>query len=222
MPAARDETQGARQALCKKTSPNPSPKPSGRTALQRGQNTPAPAKTATETAIEAAEEPFAIPFMTGRRAFMAACLALLFFAVQPCPAAAARPAGRGKEVMARLGLAIRHALGKPYRWGAAGPHAFDCSGLMVWLYACLGIRLPRQASEQGRKGARVKGSLMPGDVLLFRSAASPTGWHTGMYVGRSCFVHASGRKKGVCVSSLRSGRYRDNLVAARRYLNIRA
>lgn len=194
--------------------------------MQRGQNTQAPAKTATEAAPEiaietAAEEPFAIPFMAGRRAFMAACLALPFFGMQPFPAAA-RPAWKGKEVMARLGLAIRHVLGKPYRWGAAGPHAFDCSGLMVWLYACLGIRLPRQAWEQGRKGARVKGSLMPGDVLLFRSAASPTGWHTGMYVGRSCFVHASGRKKGVCVSSLRSGRYKDNFVAARRYLNIRA
>ncbi len=182
--------------------------------MQRGQNIP----EALETAAEAdAEEPFAIPFMTGRRAFMAACLALPFFGIQPCPAAA-RPEGKGKNVMARLGLAIRHALGKPYRWGASGPHAFDCSGLMVWLYACLGIRLPRQACEQGRKGARVKGTLMPGDVLLFRSAASPTGWHTGMYVGRSCFVHASGRKKGVCVSSLRSSRYKDNFVAARRYL----
>ncbi len=177
--------------------------------MQRVKNTPAAAEAA-------GEETFAMPFMTGRRAFLAACLALPFAGLVPCPAAAAKPAGRG--VMARLGLAIRHALGKPYRWGAAGPHAFDCSGLMVWLYACLGIRLPRQACDQGRKGAKVAGRLKPGDVLLFRSEASPTGWHTGMYVGRSCFVHASGRKKGVCVSSLRTGRYRDSLVAARRYL----
>ncbi len=177
--------------------------------MQREQNTDAAAEAS-------GAEPAVMPFVTGRRAFLAACLAMPFFGVQPCLAAAAKPAKR--RVMARLGLAIRQALGKPYRWGAQGPHAFDCSGLMVWLYACLGISLPRQACDQGRMGARVSGRLMPGDVLLFRSEASPTGWHTGMYVGRSCFVHASGRKKGVCVSSLRKGRYKDNLVAARRYL----
>ncbi len=180
--------------------------------MQRGQNTAAAAEAAPE---EAVGEPCAMPFMTGRRAFLAACIALPFAGLLPSPATA-RPAKR--RIMARLGLAIRQALGKPYRWGAAGPHAFDCSGLMVWLYGCLGISLPRQAFDQGRKGAKVDGRLMPGDVLLFRSEASPTGWHTGMYVGRSCFVHASGKKKGVCVSSLRKGRYKDSLVAARRYL----
>ncbi len=149
-----------------------------------------------------------------RRAFLAGFASLI---IVPLEEASARPPG---DAMARtrLALAVRQALGKPYRWGAAGPEAFDCSGLMVWLYGRLGLRLPRQARDQGRAGARVRGRLRPGDVLLFRSPASPTGWHTGMYVGRDLFVHAAGRGRGVCLASLKDGDRRGRLVAARRYL----
>ncbi len=150
----------------------------------------------------------------GRRAFLAGCACLLL-----CPAA---PAAAAPPTYAmardRLALAVRQALGRPYRWGAAGPDAFDCSGLMVWIYARLGMRLPRQARDQGRAGVGVRGRLRPGDVLLFRSPASPTGWHTGMYVGRGLFVHAAGRREGVCLASLGSGGRRRRLVAARRML----
>lgn len=116
----------------------------------------------------------------------------------------------------RLVRDIRRVLGRPYRWGAAGPGAFDCSGLIYWLYARAGIRIPRTARQQGSVGIRVQANPVFGDVLLFRSQASPTGWHTGLYLGQDYFVHAAGRTKGVIVSPLAG--YRRRLVSVRRYL----
>lgn len=116
----------------------------------------------------------------------------------------------------RLALAVRHCLGKPYAYGARGPAAFDCSGLVQWLYRMAGLRLPRTALAQGRGGRRAGPGLVFGDVLLFRSRASPSGWHCGMYLAGGYFVHAAGRDRGVIVSALAPRR--SALVAARRYL----
>lgn len=116
----------------------------------------------------------------------------------------------------RLALAVRHCLGKPYVYGARGPTAFDCSGLVQWLYRRAGLKLPRTAIEQGRGGRRAGPGLVFGDVLLFRSRTSPSGWHCGMYLARGYFVHAAGRDRGVIVSALAPRR--SALVAARRYL----
>ena len=154
------------------------------------------------------------------------CAALALFALFPGLALGAGEKrgvygqGYGKmrkdEAARRLALAVRHSLGKPYVWGARGPDAFDCSGLLQWLYGFANVRLPRTALEQGRGGRRAWGRLVFGDVLLFRSRASPTGWHCGMYLARDCFVHAAGRGRGVVVSRLAPRK--KSLVAARRYL----
>ncbi|MDO5538406.1 MAG: C40 family peptidase [Desulfovibrionaceae bacterium] len=159
--------------------------------------------------------------LPGRRGFLLGLGAFLLAPGLPGEALA-QPGRGGAESLARaraaLARGVRQALGRPYVWGAAGPDAFDCSGLLVWLYRQAGVRLPRLAVEQGSRGRPVTDRLRGGDVLLFRSRRSPTGWHTGMYVGAGCFVHASGRKRGVCLSSLTEGRYRRNFAAARRYL----
>ncbi len=115
-----------------------------------------------------------------------------------------------------LVLGVREALGKPYVWGAEGPDAFDCSGLVRWLYARAGVRLPRTANLQGRMGRRAGPVLRFGDVLVFRSRRSPSGWHCGMYLARNVFVHAAGRGRGVILSPLAA--HSKHLVAARRYL----
>lgn len=152
------------------------------------------------------------------------CAALLLYALFPGLALGAgrtkgtNSQGRmtGDRAAKRLALAVRLSLGKPYVWGARGPNAFDCSGLVQWLYRCAGLLLPRTALEQGRGGRRAGQRLAFGDVLLFSSRASPSGWHCGMYLARGYFVHAAGRGKGVIVSRLAPGKKR--LVAARRYL----
>ena len=83
--------------------------------------------------------------------------------------------------------AARSALGSPYMWGATGPHAFDCSGLMQWAYARAGVALPRTSQEQMNAGRHVPLSrIRPGDLVIYRSDAS----HVAMYVGNGEVVHA--------------------------------
>jgi cell wall-associated NlpC family hydrolase len=87
--------------------------------------------------------------------------------------------------------AVRTALaqvGDPYVWGAAGPDAFDCSGLMQYAYSAAGISLPHSSGMQSQMGTPVSASaLQPGDLLFFYSPVS----HVGMYIGNGQMVHAS-------------------------------
>ena len=78
-------------------------------------------------------------------------------------------------------------IGIPYRWGGASPRAgFDCSGLVQYVYAKVGIRLPHYAAGQYGHGRRVaRGSLRPGDLVLFSGLG-----HVGIYAGGGKFIHA--------------------------------
>ena len=142
----------------------------------------------------------------------------------PSPDAAASPPAAGSTPReralraARLVLLreVRRCLGHPYVWGAAGPSSFDCSGLVLWLYGRVGVRLPRLAVEQGRVGTRVRDRLRLGDLLLFKRDGP--GWHVGLYLARGAFVHAAGRGQGVVISSLREPRYRRMFRDARRLM----
>ncbi|GGZ09685.1 C40 family peptidase [Streptomyces poonensis] len=83
--------------------------------------------------------------------------------------------------------AVRSAVGKPYMWGASGPHGFDCSGLMQWSYAQAGVGLPRTSQQQRFVGRQLPLSeALPGDLVVYRSDAS----HVGMYVGNGQVIHA--------------------------------
>ncbi|MCX4698476.1 C40 family peptidase [Streptomyces sp. NBC_01373] len=90
----------------------------------------------------------------------------------------------------RAAAAVSYAyskLGSPYVWGATGPDAFDCSGLMQAAYRSAGISLPRTTYAQIDTGTRVSRSeLLPGDLVFFYSAIS----HVGMYIGNGQMVHA--------------------------------
>jgi cell wall-associated NlpC family hydrolase len=86
--------------------------------------------------------------------------------------------------------ALRWALrarGSPYVWGAAGPHAFDCSGLVLWAYAHVGISLPHLAAAQYNMGIHVgRNQLQPGDLVFFY----PDIGHVGLYIGNGLMVDA--------------------------------
>lgn len=79
-------------------------------------------------------------------------------------------------------------LGKPYSWGATGPDAFDCSGLIQWAFLQTGKKLPRtsQALASGGQPVAVE-NLQPGDIVTFYSDVS----HAGIYIGDGLMVHAS-------------------------------
>jgi cell wall-associated NlpC family hydrolase len=78
-------------------------------------------------------------------------------------------------------------LGKPYVWAAAGPSAFDCSGLTQYAYKAAGISLPHSSAMQSQIGTPVSiANLRPGDLVFFYSGPS----HVGIYIGNGNVVHA--------------------------------
>lgn len=84
-------------------------------------------------------------------------------------------------------------IGKPYRWGAAGPDAFDCSGLTRWAWVKAGVQIPRtsqgQYTDAGPKVPRNR--LQPGDLLFFSNNGIPSGiHHVGMYIGDGKMIDA--------------------------------
>ncbi|MEV6027225.1 C40 family peptidase [Streptomyces sp. NPDC052036] len=91
---------------------------------------------------------------------------------------------------ARAAAAVSYAYGKlgsPYVWGATGPHAFDCSGLVQAAYHAAGISLPRTTYAQIGAGRRIpRSALLPGDLVFFYSGVS----HVGIYVGHGQMIHA--------------------------------
>ena len=88
-------------------------------------------------------------------------------------------------------IAVRAALtrlGDPYVWAAAGPDAFDCSGLVVWAFQQAGVLLPHSSQALAVGGQPVsRDRMQPGDVITYYSNAS----HVGIYVGDGRMVHAS-------------------------------
>ncbi len=78
-------------------------------------------------------------------------------------------------------------LGSPYVWGATGPDAFDCSGLVLAAYRSAGVSLPRTTYAQIGAGQRVSRSeLRPGDLVFFYSGIT----HVGLYIGNGQMIHA--------------------------------
>ncbi|WP_205614145.1 C40 family peptidase [Streptomyces dangxiongensis] len=98
--------------------------------------------------------------------------------------------GAFPAVTARAAAAVAYAYGKlgtPYVWGATGPNAFDCSGLVQAAYRSAGISLPRTTYAQIAAGRRVaRSELQPGDLVFFYSGIS----HVGIYVGNGQMIHA--------------------------------
>jgi peptidoglycan DL-endopeptidase CwlO len=86
--------------------------------------------------------------------------------------------------------ALKYALtriGDAYVWGAAGPNTFDCSGLVVWSYAQIGISLPHYTGWLWNSGVHVSRSqLLPGDLLFFFAGLD----HVGIYVGGGMMIDA--------------------------------
>lgn len=87
-------------------------------------------------------------------------------------------------------------LGTPYKWGAEGPNAFDCSGFVKWCYAKVGISLPHSSSGQKNAGTQISVSAAePGDIL-WKSG------HVGIYVGGGKYIHAPQTGDVVKISSV--------------------
>ena len=108
---------------------------------------------------------------------------------EPAPpeAALAPDAAPGGEAAVVIQAALSR-IGSPYSWGAAGPGAFDCSGLVMWAFQQAGISLPHSSQALAQGGQPVSMSdIQPGDLVTYYSDAS----HVAIYIGDGMMVHAS-------------------------------
>jgi cell wall-associated NlpC family hydrolase len=152
-------------------------------------------------------------------------------AAQPAPAPAALPAPRlalsvpsvydpfSLSPASDLGVravqvALRY-LGVPYRWGGTDPlTGFDCSGLVQFAYAQVGVGLSHYTGTQFTEGAPVPdGQLRPGDLVFFEPGVAGPG-HVGLYLGGDEFVEAPHAGDVVKVASLATARAQLGYVGA--------
>lgn len=106
-----------------------------------------------------------------------------------------------------------HWIGKPYKLGGKTERGIDCSQFNKRLYKDVYSKdLADVAYKQWNQTQRIKkDSLVIGDLIFFRSRQSPSGWHTGTYIGNTYFIHAANRYEGVKVSSLEEPRYKKSI-----------
>ena len=122
--------------------------------------------------------------------------------------------------------AYKH-IGTPYRYGARGPKAFDCSGFTSYVYRQFGIELSRSSRDQARDGKAVEGTyadMQKGDIIIFGARASRRSiGHVGIFIemmpdGQDfTFVHAA-THGGVTVSHIKEEYYSARFLGARRIL----
>jgi cell wall-associated NlpC family hydrolase len=88
----------------------------------------------------------------------------------------------------------RSRIGAPYIWGATGPNAFDCSGLVLWIYSQLGVQAPRTAQQQFEWAIPIEpAQLQPGDFAFYGNtyASADRITHVAVHVGNGRLVMAT-------------------------------
>ena len=112
--------------------------------------------------------------------------------------------------------AAQGRIGAPYKYGGAGPDAFDCSGLVTYAHRQIGVAVPRTAAQQFAAASPVKrGELRPGDLVFFRLESRAVS-HVGIYAGDGRFVHAPQRGGNVRVASLEEEHFRRSFAGGGR------
>lgn len=107
-------------------------------------------------------------------------------------------------------------VGRPYRYGGATPAGFDCSGLVHYSFARVGLQLPRETDAQRLVGTAVNGDeLAKGDLVFFDQEGRKAS-HVGIYLGEGRFVHAPSAGGRVRVDRLDSPYWRRHFNEARR------
>jgi cell wall-associated NlpC family hydrolase len=127
------------------------------------------------------------------------------------PAATSAPAASTPVAPGASGAVeeARRQIGKPYRYGGAGPDSFDCSGLTAWAWGHAGHSLPHSSQAQYSSLPHVPLSdLQPGDLVFFGSDIH----HEGIYVGGGTMIEAPHTGLNVRYASI----YRSDLVGAAR------
>lgn len=168
---------------------------------------------------------------TRQLTFLARLVAVLLLLVLPAGMASARShpsknSGSAKIVpgprvssssLGRKAVSIaKRYLGVKYAWGGSNPKTgFDCSGLTMYVYGKLGVKLLHYTGDQWREGYRIpRTQLRRGDLVFFDLSNGGDPQHEGIYVGNGRFIHAPHSGDVVRISTLTSGNYLRNYVGA--------
>jgi cell wall-associated NlpC family hydrolase len=133
-------------------------------------------------------------------------------AAKSAKSATALRIARQKAKAQRAVAAAKNQIGDPYRYGATGPGAFDCSGLTQFAWKKAGVKIPRVAASQfaGIKRKVSWKNLQPGDLMFFRGLG-----HVGMYVGNGKMLHSPRTGERVRIDKLSSWRKASFVGAVR-------
>jgi cell wall-associated NlpC family hydrolase len=126
--------------------------------------------------------------------------------------------GNGSAPYGGVGSIAMQYLGIPYKWGGASPMAgFDCSGLVQYVFAQVGISLPHYTVAQWNYPGAVpvpKNQLQPGDLVFFNGLD-----HVGIYLGYGDFIDAPHTGASVQIDSLSEPWFKSRYDGARRILS---
>nr|WP_251006027.1 NlpC/P60 family protein [Carnobacterium sp. ISL-102] len=132
--------------------------------------------------------------------------------VAPKPITQTQPSNSGTS-WSSLQPSVSKVLGTPYLWGGTSTNGFDCSGFTSYVFAKVGITLPRTAAAQYASSTKVT-NPQPGDLVFFKDGGSIS--HVGIYVGNGQFV-GSQSSTGVAYTSVSSSYWGPKLVGYGRY-----
>lgn len=118
----------------------------------------------------------------GQRLLALPIAVLMAFALAISLAAPADAASKRQRKIHHALKVAKHQKGDPYRYGATGPHRFDCSGLTQFAYRRAGLRLPRTSDAQARRTRRIpRRQMRKGDLMFFHSGGDV--YHVGIFAG---------------------------------------
>ncbi|WP_273735426.1 C40 family peptidase [Mycolicibacterium septicum] len=126
--------------------------------------------------------------------------------------------GGNREPSSAASRAVAYArsrIGAPYVWGAAGPKAFDCSGLVQWAYRQAGVSLDRTTYQMVNAGIPVSRSqIREGDLILCNWSAPRTPEHVMLAISPTMAIEAPTPGQSVHTTSIPTGRIEVRRVAA--------
>jgi cell wall-associated NlpC family hydrolase len=116
------------------------------------------------------------------------------------------------EIRGNLIQSAMDLVGKPYRNGAKGPDAFDCSGFVHHVYKRSGVVLPVSTEPLLRSGYETsRETVLPGDLVFFKIKRE---LHVGILLSKNQFVHSS-KSRGVAVDDLNAAYWKRSLLCFR-------
>lgn len=134
------------------------------------------------------------------------------------PGAIRSPRPSPSEAGARVADTALRLEGTPYRNGGSDKSGFDCSGLVQYVFARHGVKLPRSVRDQFQAGLAVpRQSLVAGDLVFF-STTAPGATHVGIIVRDDWFVHAPSGRGVVRTERLGADYWSRHYIGARRIL----